>query len=418
MRTHDQSLSPDDWARLIEPVARALWPDAPFARTSHGIRFGTHGSLSVDVDRGVYYDHENGRGGGVLAMVEHALGTDRAGALEWLEGLGFIPARRRERAPLPVPRRARFSLDPKRVPAEAPSGAPHGPVSGASPGGGGGGTDPQGRQSRGAGSGAAVERASAEERAAFARLLWSRARPAADTAGHRYLELRACWPGHVAPAPSVRWLSRERAPAAINSLCWYGLPRGACGALAFAWCALGEPRKVRGVSLLAVGEGGGRIGWFENGAVKVCAVGERKGLVFVASRGEGPVHAAEGECDALALANAVRGTVTALGSTAGMRSAAIALAASTHVLLHPDADAPGESAAAKAHAELAERGIRCDVHVLARGDPADAVRDAVEGSANYLVRRDGAGPAEALRQAWDAHRAARHERTGKGAADA
>ena len=43
-----------------------------------------HGSLSVHLERGTWHDFEADAGGGVLDLVQHATGCDKAGALAWL----------------------------------------------------------------------------------------------------------------------------------------------------------------------------------------------------------------------------------------------------------------------------------------------------------------------------------------------
>jgi hypothetical protein len=50
-------------------------------------------NVRVDAERGVFFDHVENRGGGVLALVETVLNCDRAAALAWLEEAGFISAR-------------------------------------------------------------------------------------------------------------------------------------------------------------------------------------------------------------------------------------------------------------------------------------------------------------------------------------
>jgi hypothetical protein len=47
-------------------------------------RYGTHGSLSVDLTKNVWHDHETNRGGGVLDLIIRERGGDRAEALRWL----------------------------------------------------------------------------------------------------------------------------------------------------------------------------------------------------------------------------------------------------------------------------------------------------------------------------------------------
>jgi hypothetical protein len=51
-------------------------------------------SVALDLSKGKWYDHRDGRGGGVLALVETALGCDRRTALQWLEtNCGIDPFR-------------------------------------------------------------------------------------------------------------------------------------------------------------------------------------------------------------------------------------------------------------------------------------------------------------------------------------
>ena len=53
------------------------------------LRFGTHGSLSVDLTKAVFFDHENDKGGGILDLVKLRCGTGQA--IAWLENEGFLP---------------------------------------------------------------------------------------------------------------------------------------------------------------------------------------------------------------------------------------------------------------------------------------------------------------------------------------
>jgi hypothetical protein len=50
--------------------------------------------VSIDTERGVFYDHVQNCGGGVMALVEIVLNCNRASALAWLESEGFIEPRR------------------------------------------------------------------------------------------------------------------------------------------------------------------------------------------------------------------------------------------------------------------------------------------------------------------------------------
>jgi hypothetical protein len=52
-------------------------------------RYGTHGSLSIDIVGGTWYDHEAKVGGGIYDLIERELKCDREGAKQWLADNGF-----------------------------------------------------------------------------------------------------------------------------------------------------------------------------------------------------------------------------------------------------------------------------------------------------------------------------------------
>lgn len=83
---------PIDFSQLMPQVAQRLLGE-PNERMSKGsrLRFGTHGSMEIDTDGGWFCDHEAGGDarGGVLALIQHKEGCDRAGALRWLEEEGL-----------------------------------------------------------------------------------------------------------------------------------------------------------------------------------------------------------------------------------------------------------------------------------------------------------------------------------------
>ncbi|NBR40064.1 MAG: hypothetical protein EBT93_11710, partial [Alphaproteobacteria bacterium] len=66
-----------DLGKHVEMVARYYWGE-PNIKLSSGseLRFGTHGSKSVDLDKGCWYDHENDVGGGVVSLVRYHEGID------------------------------------------------------------------------------------------------------------------------------------------------------------------------------------------------------------------------------------------------------------------------------------------------------------------------------------------------------
>ena len=82
----------DDYAAIIADVATVLRgePNAKLS-TQENLRFGAKGSLSIDTSRGVFHDHETGKGGGCLDLVCH-LGeaADKRQAADWLKREGFL----------------------------------------------------------------------------------------------------------------------------------------------------------------------------------------------------------------------------------------------------------------------------------------------------------------------------------------
>lgn len=85
-----------------------VWTAAggPPLRGNRGRAFWRDGdgyNVSFNTGKGTWFDHASGTGGGILALVETAIGTDRRGALEWLAcsfgiatGGSYSPAERAE----------------------------------------------------------------------------------------------------------------------------------------------------------------------------------------------------------------------------------------------------------------------------------------------------------------------------------
>jgi hypothetical protein len=95
-----------DFNALMEPVAARLAgePNKRLSKPPREVRFGTHGSLSVNYETGQFFDHEANVGGGVFDFVKYKLGCDHAGAVAWLRGQGLLPSS-------PEPRRLKVIRD-------------------------------------------------------------------------------------------------------------------------------------------------------------------------------------------------------------------------------------------------------------------------------------------------------------------
>jgi hypothetical protein len=75
----------DELGRHIETVARMVWgePNKRLSRPGE-LRWGKRGARSVDLEKGAWFDHERGDGGGVLDLVARESGRRGAQAVAWL----------------------------------------------------------------------------------------------------------------------------------------------------------------------------------------------------------------------------------------------------------------------------------------------------------------------------------------------
>jgi hypothetical protein len=80
-----------DLAELIELIARHFFGE-PNKRMSNKreLRFGPTGVLSIDLKKGIWFDHKSTEGGGVLALIRREKGFhDNRECFEWLEAEGY-----------------------------------------------------------------------------------------------------------------------------------------------------------------------------------------------------------------------------------------------------------------------------------------------------------------------------------------
>jgi putative DNA primase/helicase len=80
-----------EFVRAMGPVAIDLLGE-PSEKTSAEYRFGTHGSLRVDLQKGVWRDYESNIGGGVIDLVMAQQRVDKDGAVAWLREHKHIDA--------------------------------------------------------------------------------------------------------------------------------------------------------------------------------------------------------------------------------------------------------------------------------------------------------------------------------------
>jgi hypothetical protein len=80
-----------EYRNCAESVAREVFGE-PNRRLSNGkqVRWGTHGSLVLNLEKGVFFDHENNEGGGVRWLLRRQLGLDEKGIDAWLSDRCYI----------------------------------------------------------------------------------------------------------------------------------------------------------------------------------------------------------------------------------------------------------------------------------------------------------------------------------------
>lgn len=78
----------EDFAPLMREVATRLL-GKPTQQRGDELRYGRQGSLSVDLKKGTFFDHEASEGGGVIDLILRQNGGTKAAALAWLEEQGL-----------------------------------------------------------------------------------------------------------------------------------------------------------------------------------------------------------------------------------------------------------------------------------------------------------------------------------------
>ncbi|MEF3058714.1 phage/plasmid primase, P4 family [Ralstonia solanacearum] len=87
-----------EYASHMQAVATLLLGE-PAERKANELRYGTRGSLSIDLESGVWHDHEANTGGGVLALIERETGNAGRAAVDWMGQQGITPANDNTPAP-------------------------------------------------------------------------------------------------------------------------------------------------------------------------------------------------------------------------------------------------------------------------------------------------------------------------------
>ena len=374
-----------DWPGIAEAVLDALEAETALGerrRRSRGgkRRYGTRGSLSVDLYKAAWKDFETGEGGLIPSLIERELGCDWKARNRWLEAHGlkepWTPARGR----------ANGALRRRAGRGRGGSGGP--------------GREPAVRRPGVASRG---ERNPAEaideaKRIALARAIWAATEPVVGSPVEPYLSRRGTWPAralgrHWPMVPgAVAWIDRTALERADRDRFLPGFPDNAAGAMAAAYLPVGSefvnpaiPRECRPVAvsldpLTADGRRPGGERWRRSPGVKRGAACSMPGN----PRGR-QIAIVEGECDGLAVALMARAGLNDLGDVAEVRVVGssgnfqpdrAADMAGRPVVFLPDgpgkagkATAAGLAAACAARLRAAGRTVR--VVIRAAGDDAD-----------------------------------------------
>jgi len=79
-----------EFVQIIGPLAQAFFGEPNRVYSSeHELRYGSRGSLSVDLKKGTWYDHESEEGGGVLDLVARETNLTGEARIDWLKSHGY-----------------------------------------------------------------------------------------------------------------------------------------------------------------------------------------------------------------------------------------------------------------------------------------------------------------------------------------
>lgn len=112
----------NDFNIPIEPIARHILGEFIGEPNKHlssrtELRWGKNGSVSVDLEKSTFYDHEDQIGGGVLDLLRAFKGFSKGEAVEWLIENGYLESRENPvaRAPVEIPGGFPDFMEPKPV---------------------------------------------------------------------------------------------------------------------------------------------------------------------------------------------------------------------------------------------------------------------------------------------------------------
>ena len=351
-----------DWGRVIEVVALEVLGQ-PRTRYTHELRYGNHGSLVVHASgprAGSWKSWENNVGGGVLDFLRYKIGLDRKEAWAWLQERGLVDNETATQGPSTAPEPAPVAVPPNSL----------------------------------------GQTSTKSDQRPIARDLWTASDQIPPLPGHparRWMANRCLWRPELPLASSVRWIPATNSlfrelHQGIGSIAVLMAPPSAWEA---TWPKLPEPAAIHLVSIDGDGmpaldrpedhtdrDGNPRPGLGKR------VYGSTTGTVAIIGNpaleaANAPVRIVEGLADGLALAARFEGPVIAgIGTPARLANDSNLVAwmarAPHGVVIHADADDPGQNAARVLRGALQDAGAQVRAVLPPEGsgkDCADIARN-------------------------------------------
>src|SRR5262245_6982863 len=99
--TASQTRTQEEFGRHMARVVRNVLGQPNEALSNKDeLRFGTNGSLSVDLRKGTFFDFEANEGGGVLDFIEREKGLTGPAAIDFLREIGCDPPEKKPKRKL------------------------------------------------------------------------------------------------------------------------------------------------------------------------------------------------------------------------------------------------------------------------------------------------------------------------------
>ena len=351
-RQRQERTAPIDWAAASAAAAQVLLGEPnPRLSSSRQRRWGSKGSLALNLNTGFWQDYEAANGGGTLQLITRETGCSPQEAMEWLVERGIIPPRPEGPPPAPAAAAAANAQKATRPPATSPAtgNAASSPPARAAA------SDPYPAPPEPDSSPLANAATTSEQ----AQRLWAKGEPLPDPSRlpaplEAWLQRRQLWPAQLPLPTALRWhdLPPSHAPAVGQLLVLLAPPEH----WQAAWPALPPAQALQLLTL----DANGRPAPDKPPPAPPLDkrnLGPSSGALLLlgnpcCNQPEVDLQLAEGVADALAIAARRPGPTLAVLGAGNLGSPRLEqwLAASPwRLLIYADGDRPGRQAAQRLH---------------------------------------------------------------------